>query len=176
MHSTCASIAARASAERHQTLHHDQQDQTLHDIVLIRNASQLSIRDLPLGRFTLSCANKTSKSYYPPVLTASFAMATTGAEKLAILRACSIARGTVSSTSNTLVTRPATAASCAVMFSPVNIMCIAYERLNQTNACVVNGHGTTDFPTARMRRCVPPAPGMVPSLISGCPKTAPFPA
>ena len=26
MHSTCASIAARASAERHQTLHRDQQD------------------------------------------------------------------------------------------------------------------------------------------------------
>jgi len=109
-------------------------------------------------------------------LTASFAMATTGAEKLAILCAYSIARGTVSSTSNILATRPTAAASWAVMFSLVNIMCIACEHLNQMDVCIVNEYGTVDFPTARIRRWVPPAPGMVPSLISGCPKTASFPA
>ena len=28
------------------------------------------------------------------------------------------------------------------------------------------------LPTARVRRCVPPMPGMTPSLISGCPNLA----
>ena len=32
------------------------------------------------------------------------------------------------------------------------------------------------FPTARMRRCVPPQPGMVPMVTSGCPNTAFSPA
>lgn len=31
---------------------------------------------------------------------------------------------------------------------------------------------TFDFPMALIRRCVPPAPGMVPSVISGCPNVA----
>jgi len=31
-------------------------------------------------------------------------------------------------------------------------------------------------PIARVSRCVPPAPGMIPILISGCPKTASLPA
>jgi len=31
---------------------------------------------------------------------------------------------------------------------------------------------TFDFPMALIKRCVPPAPGMVPRVISGCPKVA----
>ena len=32
------------------------------------------------------------------------------------------------------------------------------------------------LPTSRVRRCVPPAPGMMPTRISGCPNEAPSPA
>ena len=52
-------------------------------------------------------------------------------------------------------TRPERSASAASIIRPVRIISIAF-----------------DLPTARVRRCVPPAPGMTPSLISGWPNFA----
>lgn len=58
-------------------------------------------------------------------------------------------------TGTTRATRPRRSASAAVSCSPVRMSSMAL-----------------DFPTARMSRCVPPTPGIVPNLISGCPNLA----
>src|SRR5260370_308436 len=71
-------------------------------------------------------------------------------------------RSAVSKTSpsaTTSLTSPIARASRAATGSPVSSMRIA-----------------RNFPTARVSRCVPPAPGMIPTRTSGCPKLAPSPA
>mmetsp|Transcript_104759 Transcript_104759/g.312958 ORF Transcript_104759/g.312958 Transcript_104759/m.312958 type:complete len:240 (-) Transcript_104759:16-735(-) len=73
----------------------------------------------------------------------------------AISSAIFSAVGRRSSCGTTCATKPAFSASSALMFLPVKISAMAL-----------------DLPTARMSLCVPPAPGMMPSLISGWPKTA----
>ena len=68
---------------------------------------------------------------------------------------CSLAKATAAATTSpsaTLSIRPAAAPLAASMNAPVVIIC---------RAC--------STPTARGSRCVPPAPGMMPSLISGSP-------
>lgn len=69
------------------------------------------------------------------------------------------ARSTVNSGWVISLTRPACCAVRASMGSPVSTICMAM-----------------DLPTARSRRWVPPAPGMMPRLISGWPKRASTPA
>ena len=51
--------------------------------------------------------------------------------------------------------KPIASAVLASMMSPVRISSIAFPS-----------------PTSRVRRCVPPPPGMIPRLISGCPNDA----
>ena len=59
------------------------------------------------------------------------------------------------SAGTTLLTSPHRSASSAVIIRPVSTISMALA-----------------FPTARVRRCVPPAPGMTPIEISGCPNRA----
>ena len=59
------------------------------------------------------------------------------------------------SSGTTRETRPARSASCASIVRAVRQRSIAFA-----------------LPTARGSRCVPPAPGMTPRLISGWPKRA----
>ena len=60
-----------------------------------------------------------------------------------------------SASGTTRLTRPQRSASVASIMRPVSTMSIAF-----------------DLPTKRGRRCVPPAPGIVPSVISGWPNFA----
>ena len=68
----------------------------------------------------------------------------------AILVAICIVSFSNSSDGTIFVTNPARSAHSAFMISPVKHMCIAFA-----------------LPMARVNRCVPPAPGMTPKLISG---------
>src|SRR5918997_864138 len=70
-------------------------------------------------------------------------------------RARRFASSSQASLATTRATRPARSASSAVRNRPLRIMSIA-----------------TALPTARVSRCVPPAPGMIPSDVSGWPKRA----
>src|SRR5260221_596123 len=67
--------------------------------------------------------------------------------------------GSTSSSGTTSLARPMRSASSALIMAPVMIMRIAWN-----------------LPTARVRRCVPPAPGMMPTRTSGRPNFAPVPA
>mmetsp|Transcript_3912 Transcript_3912/g.11648 ORF Transcript_3912/g.11648 Transcript_3912/m.11648 type:complete len:234 (-) Transcript_3912:47-748(-) len=73
----------------------------------------------------------------------------------AILPAVLSASSSRSAAGTTRATRPRSRASSADIWSPVRTSSIA-----------------RDFPTARVKRCVPPKPGIVPSLISGWPNLA----
>mmetsp|Transcript_64178 Transcript_64178/g.180646 ORF Transcript_64178/g.180646 Transcript_64178/m.180646 type:complete len:236 (+) Transcript_64178:327-1034(+) len=88
-------------------------------------------------------------------LTASFASMVERRPMPAISSAICMAVAMSSLAGTTCATSPAFSASAALMFRPVRMRAMAF-----------------DLPTLRMRRCVPPAPGMTPSLISGWPKTA----
>ncbi len=88
--------------------------------------------------------------------------------------ATSTAVAMVLSTGTTRLTRPIRSASAALMFRPVStISCAApadEERKEKKRKEM--GEGKTmalDLPMARVRRWVPPMPGMVPTLTSGCP-------
>ena len=73
----------------------------------------------------------------------------------AIVSAAFIASSIRLAAGTTRATRPARSASAASIMRPVRLMSIALA-----------------LPTARVRRCVPPMPGMTPSLISGWPNFA----
>ena len=77
----------------------------------------------------------------------------------AIVSASSSAASTVSAAGTTFVTSPAAFASAAGIARPVRISSMA-----------------SADPTARVRRCVPPAPGITPIRISGWPNWASSPA
>mmetsp|Transcript_91868 Transcript_91868/g.262764 ORF Transcript_91868/g.262764 Transcript_91868/m.262764 type:complete len:205 (-) Transcript_91868:191-805(-) len=91
--------------------------------------------------------------------TVSLATATTGCEKAAIWAAMATASSTRVSVGNTRDTRPSESACSALMRLPVRIISMALA-----------------LPIARIRRWVPPQPGMTPSLISGWPNLAFSPA
>ncbi len=88
-------------------------------------------------------------------MTDSFTIITDGSEKPAMIVAASSASSSSRSAGTTRDTRPARSASAASIMRAVSARSIAFALL-----------------TARGRRCVPPAPGMMPSLISGCPNFA----
>ena len=88
-------------------------------------------------------------------LTASLAIITLGRLRLQIAEAAASASSISLSAGTTRATSPARSASAASIMRLVSTMSIALA-----------------LPTARGRRCVPPAPGMTPSLISGCPNLA----
>mmetsp|Transcript_12457 Transcript_12457/g.50101 ORF Transcript_12457/g.50101 Transcript_12457/m.50101 type:complete len:241 (-) Transcript_12457:150-872(-) len=100
-------------------------------------------------------ASESSKA----ALTPSLHMATEGCDLVAMSAAISTALLTSSSTGYTRATNPAASASSASIMTPVRHISIAL-----------------DLPTARTSRCVPPAPGMMPRLISGWPNLALAPA
>jgi len=77
----------------------------------------------------------------------------------ATVRAISTERDNASPSSTTSESRPIARASEAVIASPVRTIFAARY-----------------FPIARMSRCVPPAPGMMPTLISGWPNLVLLPA
>ncbi|MCY1378953.1 hypothetical protein D9M69_666270 [compost metagenome] len=80
---------------------------------------------------------------------------TLGSEKPQMMSAAPRASSISLSSGTTRLTRPARSASVASIMRAVSTMSMAL-----------------DLPTARGRRCVPPAPGMMPSLISGWPNFA----
>ena len=88
-------------------------------------------------------------------LTLSLAIITLGRLSAQIAAAAASASSISLSAGTTRETRPARSASAASIMRPVSTMSIAFA-----------------LPTARGRRCVPPAPGMMPSLISGWPNFA----
>ena len=88
-------------------------------------------------------------------MTDSFAAITTGSEYSQIWLAAASASSSSLSNGTTRDTRPARSASAASIMRAVSTISMALA-----------------FPTARGRRCVPPAPGMMPSLISGWPNFA----
>ena len=79
----------------------------------------------------------------------------TGSEKPAMVSAAASASSTSLSAGTTRETSPARSASAASIRRAVRQRSIAFA-----------------LPTARGRRCVPPAPGRMPSLISGWPNFA----
>mmetsp|Transcript_18997 Transcript_18997/g.58481 ORF Transcript_18997/g.58481 Transcript_18997/m.58481 type:complete len:261 (-) Transcript_18997:124-906(-) len=90
--------------------------------------------------------------------TASLHIITDGLPSAAIFSASASASSTSASGAWTDATRPAASASSAPICSPVRHMRMAL-----------------DLPIARTSRCVPPAPGIVPSRISGWPNLAAAP-
>ncbi len=85
-------------------------------------------------------------------LIASLAIMTAGNECPAIVVAAASASSSKEAAGTMRDTRPARSASAASIVRAVRTRSIALA-----------------LPTARGSRCVPPAPGMMPSLISGCP-------
>ena len=83
-------------------------------------------------------------------LMASLAMAAAGRDIAAIFSAAASASAISLSAGTTRLTRPERSASAASIIRPVRQRSIAL-----------------DLPTARVSRCVPPMPGIVPSVISG---------
>ena len=79
----------------------------------------------------------------------------TGIDNLAIPSATLIASSTNSAAGTTRLTNPDLSASAASIIRPVRTISIAL-----------------DLPTNRGNLCVPPAPGIIPNLISGCPNWA----
>uniref|UniRef100_A0A182KI76 Uncharacterized protein n=1 Tax=Anopheles christyi TaxID=43041 RepID=A0A182KI76_9DIPT len=92
-------------------------------------------------------------------LTASLHRRTISGEKVEIFSPSFTASSTSLSAGTTLLTSPERSASSAVIMLPVRHISIAF-----------------DLPIARVVRWVPPAPGIVPSAISGCPNRALSPA
>src|SRR6184192_437205 len=88
-------------------------------------------------------------------LMASLAMAAAGRDIEAIFSAAASASSINLSAGTTRLTRPERSASAASIIRPVRHRSIAL-----------------DLPIARVSRCVPPMPGMVPSVISGWPNFA----
>src|SRR5215467_2032917 len=88
-------------------------------------------------------------------LTASFAATSDGCDIAAMVSATLIASSIRLAAGTTRATRPERSASAASIMRPVKIRSIAFA-----------------LPTARASRCVPPMPGMTPSLISGWPNLA----
>ncbi|MNT42282.1 hypothetical protein D3C72_1786990 [compost metagenome] len=88
-------------------------------------------------------------------LTDSLAAITAICENPATMMAAPSASSMSLSKDTTRLTSPARSASIASIMRPVNAMSMAF-----------------DLPTARGKRCVPPAPGITPSLISGWPNLA----
>ena len=80
---------------------------------------------------------------------------TDGSDMPAMVSATFIASSIRLAAGTTRATRPERSASAASIMRPVRIMSIALA-----------------LPTARVSRCVPPMPGMTPSLISGWPNFA----
>lgn len=104
-----------------------------------------------------------------PVRTACFAVLTTGPDIAAIRSASLIAAVKVSFAGNTLFTTPIWWNSVPVAESPVRTNSIACVlSVNVPTKCQYSWL-TLCLPSARANRCVPPAPGMVPILISGRP-------
>jgi len=91
--------------------------------------------------------------------TASLARRTASAGLVAMIEAISTARASALSGSSTSTTSPAASAACALIGIPVSTICIV-----------------SALPTVRARRCVPPAPGIMPRLTSGWPNLALLPA
>ena len=89
------------------------------------------------------------------VRTASLARRTARGGEEAISAAQARASARSDSAGTTLLTSPHLRASSAVIILPVRTISIAFA-----------------FPTARVRRCVPPAPGITPIVISGWPNRA----
>ncbi len=73
----------------------------------------------------------------------------------AIIEAVFFAAARRSAAGKTLFTRPSSFASCAPIICPVYISSLAWA-----------------FPIRRESLCVPPNPGIIPRLISGCPNLA----
>ena len=88
-------------------------------------------------------------------LTASFATISATSDMPAMVSAAFIASSIRSLSGTTRDTSPERSASAASIMRPVKFKSIALA-----------------LPTARVRRCVPPIPGMTPSLISGWPNFA----
>src|SRR5215510_718168 len=88
-------------------------------------------------------------------LTASFAASSDGCDIAAMVSATFIASSIRLAARTTRATRPERSASAASIMRPVKIRSMALA-----------------LPTARVRRCVPPMPGITPSLISGWPNFA----
>src|SRR6516225_6747577 len=88
-------------------------------------------------------------------LTASFAAMSDGCDIAAMVSATFSASSIRLAAGTTRATRPERSASAASIMRPVKIRSMALA-----------------LPTARVRRCVPPMPGMTPSLISGWPNLA----
>src|SRR6516162_7610817 len=88
-------------------------------------------------------------------LTASFAAMSDGCDIAAMVSATFSASSIRLAAGTTRATRPERSASAASIMRPVKIRSMALA-----------------LPTARARRCVPPMPGMTPSLISGWPNLA----
>ena len=94
-----------------------------------------------------------------PARTASLAARTASGGMARSAAPSSSAASSGPSAGTTRLTRPIASASRAVIVRPVRISSIARA-----------------LPIARVSRCVPPAPGMTPSLISGWPNRASSPA
>ena len=90
-----------------------------------------------------------------PSTTLCFAAASAYPGRLAILPAQAIASARRSASGTTRFTAPHASARCAVIGAPSSTSSSARAR-----------------PTMRGRRLVPPAPGMMPMIVSGCPKVA----
>ena len=88
-------------------------------------------------------------------LTLSFATIRATSDMPAIVSAAFIASSIRLAAGTTRATRPERSASAASIIRPVKFKSIAFA-----------------LPTARVKRCVPPMPGMTPSLISGWPNFA----
>mmetsp|Transcript_11737 Transcript_11737/g.26774 ORF Transcript_11737/g.26774 Transcript_11737/m.26774 type:complete len:217 (-) Transcript_11737:405-1055(-) len=117
--------------------------------------SRLSSRPQVAWKRPRSSLRPSARGVSSAAFTHSLASAATGADIEAIFSAVLMASSRTVPLGKTCATRPAFSASAAVSMSPVRISCIAL-----------------DLPTARMSLCVPPTPGMVPSLISGWPNLA----
>mmetsp|Transcript_30111 Transcript_30111/g.61421 ORF Transcript_30111/g.61421 Transcript_30111/m.61421 type:complete len:251 (-) Transcript_30111:175-927(-) len=91
--------------------------------------------------------------------TASLAIMTATLPLLAMVKPNFVASSTNASDGTTLETNPSLSALSASIVLPLSTISIALL-----------------FPTARTSLCVPPAPGITPRLISGCPNFAPSPA
>src|SRR6478672_1978802 len=102
-----------------------------------------------------SCSRPSLSPLSSAAITACLARRTAIGGRSAILWARSIARSSQSPSGATSLTRPYRSASAASIRRPVSTSSIA--------RC---------FPSTRASRCVPPPPGMIPSVISGCPNWA----
>ena len=123
-------------------------DEGLHAFLLIVGRKQRV--ENPRSKRTPSAKDDSNAT-----LTASLPASTDGSDILAIVSATFIASSIRLAAGTTRATRLERSASAASIMRPVKIISIALA-----------------LPTARVSRCVPPIPGMTPSLISGWPNLA----